>query len=136
MNDAMSLPDKNIRILSVDDFSTMRRIVKNILMKIGYNNVHEAENGVEALKALRDDKFDLVISDWNMPEKSGMDLLRDVRSDPELKDMPFLMVTAEQENHEALSSLEGRNQYLLKPFTAKTLEDTLSGLFSGQAEDN
>lgn len=126
----MALPDKDIRILSVDDFSTMRRIVKNILRQLGYNNVDEAENGDAALQALRAKKYDLVISDWNMPVKTGIELLKEVRADPELSEMPFLMVTAEAERHQVVQAVEaGVNNYVLKPFTAKILSDKLSGIF-------
>lgn len=126
----MSLPDKNIRILSVDDFSTMRRIVKNILKQLGYTNVDEAENGAAALEAMREKSYDLVISDWNMPVKSGIELLREVRSDPSLKETPFLMVTAEAEKDNVVEAMEaGVSNYVLKPFTAKTLEEKMSGIF-------
>ncbi|MEQ9538087.1 MAG: response regulator [Deltaproteobacteria bacterium] len=123
----MALPDKDIRILSVDDFSTMRRIVKNILRQLGYTNVDEAENGDAALQALRAKKYDLVISDWNMPVKTGIELLKEVRADPDLSEMPFLMVTAEAERHQVVEA--GVNNYVLKPFTAKILSDKLSGIF-------
>lgn len=124
------MPDKNINILSVDDFSTMRRIVKNLLKQIGYYNVDEAENGEAALELIREKKFDLIISDWNMPVKTGIQLLRDVRSDPALKHIPFLMVTAEAEKENVLEAMEaGVNNYILKPFTAKVLEDKLRSIF-------
>ncbi len=126
----MALPDKDIRILSVDDFSTMRRIVKNILRQLGYHNVDEAENGDAALQALRAKKYDLVISDWNMPVKTGIELLKEVRADPDLSEMPFLMVTAEAERHQVVEAVEaGVNNYVLKPFTAKILSEKLSGIF-------
>lgn len=124
------MPDKNIKILSVDDFSTMRRIVKNLLKQLGYHNVEEAENGEAALELIREQKFDLIISDWNMPVKTGIELLRDVRADPALKDIPFLMVTAEAEKDNVLEAMEaGVNNYILKPFTAKVLEDKLRSVF-------
>lgn len=124
------MPDKNIRILSVDDFSTMRRIVKNILRQLGYANVDEAENGAEALSALREKKYDLVISDWNMPVKTGIELLKDVRADPNLKDVPFLMVTAEAEKDNVIEAVKaGVNNYILKPFTAKVLEEKIDAIF-------
>ncbi|NJK88854.1 MAG: response regulator [Myxococcales bacterium] len=125
------MPDKNMRILSVDDFSTMRRIVKNILKQLGYTNVDEAENGAAALDAMRDKKYDLVISDWNMPVKTGIELLRDVRSDPDLKETPFLMVTAEAEKDNVVQAMEaGVSNYILKPFTAKILEEKLAAIFT------
>jgi two-component system chemotaxis response regulator CheY len=124
------MPDKNMRILSVDDFSTMRRIVKNILRQLGYQNVDEAENGAEALQAMKEKKYDLVISDWNMPVKTGIELLRDVRSDPALKNTPFLMVTAEAEKENVVEAVKaGVNNYVLKPFTAKILEEKLDSIF-------
>jgi two-component system, chemotaxis family, chemotaxis protein CheY len=122
--------DKNCRILAVDDFSTMRRIVKNILRQLGYTNVDEADNGSTALQALKERKYDLVISDWNMPVMTGIELLKGVRADPELKAMPFLMVTAEAEKHQVMEAIQaGVNSYILKPFTAKLLEDKLTAMF-------
>lgn len=122
--------DKDCRILSVDDFSTMRRIVKNILRQLGYHNVDEAPNGAEAFSALKGKKYDLVISDWNMPVKTGIELLRDVRADPELQDTPFLMVTAEAEKQQVVEAVQaGVNSYILKPFTAKVLEEKLREMF-------
>ena len=129
----MPMPDKNIQILSVDDFSTMRRIVKNILRQIGYLNVDEAENGAEALVAMRAKRYDLVISDWNMPVKTGIELLREVRADAALKDTPFLMVTAEAEKENVVEAVKaGVNNYILKPFTAKLLEEKLEAIFSSR----
>ncbi len=124
------MPDKNIRILSVDDFSTMRRIVKNLLKQLGYYNVDEAENGEAALERLREKKYDLVISDWNMPVKTGIELLREVRNDPDLADTPFVMVTAEAEKENVVEAMSaGVNNYILKPFTAKILEEKLRSVF-------
>jgi two-component system, chemotaxis family, chemotaxis protein CheY len=127
----MSLPSKDIRILSVDDFSTMRRIVKNILKQLGYTNVDEAENGAAALDALRENDYGLVISDWNMPVKTGIELLKEVRADPNLKEVPFLMVTAEAEKDNVVEAMSaGVNNYIIKPFTAQILEEKLSGIFA------
>lgn len=124
--------DKNCRILSVDDFSTMRRIVKNILRQLGYTNVDEAENGAAALSTLKEKKYDLVISDWNMPVMTGIELLKSVRADPSLKATPFLMVTAEAEKSQVVEAIEaGVNSYILKPFTAKLLEEKLQAMFPG-----
>lgn len=124
------MPDKNMRILSVDDFSTMRRIVKNILKQLGYTNVDEAENGATAIDAMREKKYDLVISDWNMPVKTGIEFLKEVRADPELKETPFLMVTAEAEKDNVVEAMQaGVSNYVLKPFTAKILEEKLAGIF-------
>jgi two-component system chemotaxis response regulator CheY len=125
-----NMPDKNMRILSVDDFSTMRRIVKNILKQLGYTNVDEAENGATAIDAMREKKYDLVISDWNMPVKTGIEFLKEVRADPELKETPFLMVTAEAEKDNVVEAMQaGVSNYVLKPFTAKILEEKLAGIF-------
>ena len=125
------MPDKDIQILSVDDFSTMRRIVRNLLKQLGYYNVDEAENGDAALELIREKKYGLIISDWNMPGKSGIELLREVRNDPELKDIPFLMVTAEAEKENVLEAMQaGVSNYILKPFTAKILEEKLRAVFS------
>ncbi|MEO1334804.1 MAG: chemotaxis response regulator CheY [Myxococcota bacterium] len=122
--------DKNGRILSVDDFSTMRRIIKNILRQLGYANVDEAPNGAEALSAMKGKAYDLVISDWNMPVKTGIELLKDVRADPELSHIPFLMVTAEAEKEQVVEAVQaGVNSYILKPFTAKVLEEKLHQMF-------
>jgi two-component system chemotaxis response regulator CheY len=124
------MPDKNIKILSVDDFSTMRRIVKNLLKQLGYYNVDEAENGEAAMEMVKEKSYDLIISDWNMPVKTGIEFLRDVRADPALKHIPFLMVTAEAEKDNVLEAMEaGVNNYILKPFTAKVLEDKLRSVF-------
>jgi two-component system chemotaxis response regulator CheY len=129
----MPMPDKNIQILSVDDFSTMRRIVKNILRQLGYLNVDEAENGTEALIAMRAKRYDLVISDWNMPVKTGIELLREVRADAALKDTPFLMVTAEAEKENVVEAVKaGVSNYILKPFTAKVLEEKLESIFANR----
>lgn len=124
------MPDKNMRILSVDDFSTMRRIVKNILKQLGYTNVDEAENGAVAIDAMREKRYDLIISDWNMPVKTGIELLREVRADPELSETPFLMVTAEAERDNVIQAMQaGVSNYILKPFNARILEEKLAGIF-------
>ncbi len=122
--------DRDSKILSVDDFSTMRRIVKNILRQLGYSNVDEAPNGADALMAMKGKKYDLVISDWNMPVKTGIELLKDVRADPKLKETPFLMVTAEAEKQQVVEAVQaGVSSYILKPFTAKVLEEKLKQIF-------
>ncbi|APZ43014.1 response regulator [Acidihalobacter ferrooxydans] len=123
--------DKNIRILAVDDFSTMRRIVRNLLRELGFNNVEEAENGQEALQKLRSKPFDFVVSDWNMPVMQGIDLLREIRSDPQLKSIPVLMVTAEAKRDNILEAAKaGVNGYIVKPFTAETLKEKLDAIFN------
>ncbi len=122
--------DKNIRILVVDDFSTMRRIVRNLLRELGFNNIEEAENGQEALHKLRAKPFDFVVSDWNMPVMQGIDLLREIRSDPRLKAIPVLMVTAEAKRDNILEAAKaGVNGYIVKPFTAETLKEKLDAIF-------
>lgn len=125
----MSL-DKNMRILVVDDFATMRKVIKNLLKQAGYNNIVEAEDGAEALKVLKSVKVDFVISDWNMPNMNGLEFLQAVRADAELSKMSFLMVTAEalQENV-VLAVKAGVSDYIVKPFTAETLNEKIEKIF-------
>jgi len=124
------MPDYKMKMLVVDDFSTMRRIVKNILKQLGYENIDEAEDGVQAYSKLKDGSFGFVISDWNMPNMDGLELLRKVRSDPELKDMPFLMVTAEAEKDKVIEAIKaGVNNYIVKPFTAEVLKEKMDKIF-------
>jgi two-component system, chemotaxis family, chemotaxis protein CheY len=112
------------RFLIVDDFSTMRRIVRNLLKEIGYNNAEEAEDGVVALNLLRQSKFDFVVSDINMPNMDGFALLKSVRADDNLKGIPFLMVTAEAKKEDIVNAAQnGANGYIVKPFTKATLEE-------------
>jgi two-component system chemotaxis response regulator CheY len=119
------------RILVVDDFSTMRRIVINILHRLGYQNVVEAENGADALKKLKGESFQLVISDWNMPTMTGLELLEAVRADASLKDTPFLMVTAEGRKENIIAAVKaGANNYVVKPFNQATLEEKITNIFS------
>lgn len=118
--------DKNIRILIVDDFSTMRRIIKNLLNDLGFHNTAEAEDGTTALAALRAGQFEFVITDWNMPGMTGIDLLRAVRADERLKHLPVLMVTAEAKRDQIIEAAQaGVNGYVIKPFTAETLKEKL-----------
>ncbi len=118
--------DKNMRILVVDDFATMRKVIKNLLRQIGYQNVTEAEDGVAALKELRSQKIDFVISDWNMPNMTGIELLRAVRADSELSSLPFLMVTAESLKENVLEAVKaGVSNYIVKPFTAEVLSEKI-----------
>lgn len=118
--------DLNMKVLVVDDFATMRRIVKNILREIGFTNINEAENGKEALKELKKDKYGLVMCDWNMPEMTGLELLNAMRSDGELKDIPFVMVTAEAQKENIIEAVKaGVNSYIVKPFTAQTVSEKL-----------
>jgi two-component system chemotaxis response regulator CheY len=122
--------NKNIRILIVDDFSTMRRIVKNLLNDLGFSNTAEADDGSSALAELRRAPFDMVITDWNMPGMPGIDLLREIRSDPALAKMPVLMVTAEAKREQIIEAAQaGVNGYVIKPFTAATLSDKLGKIF-------
>lgn len=123
--------DTNMRVLIVDDFATMRRILKNILKQIGFKNIREAENGKAALKELKSEKFDLVLCDWNMPEMPGIELLNQVRSDVQLKDIPFVMVTAEAKKENILEAVKaGVSSYIVKPFTAETVSEKLKKIFA------
>jgi two-component system, chemotaxis family, chemotaxis protein CheY len=124
---------KDMKILVVDDYSTMRRIVKNILQQLGFTNVDEAEDGAVALSKLRDSRFDFVISDWNMPNMMGIELLKAARSSADLKDIPFLMVTAEAQKENVVDAVEqGVANYIIKPFTADTLGQKLATLLSAE----
>ncbi len=124
-------PNLKMSILVVDDFSTMRRIITNVLKQLGYENISEAEDGTKALSILETQKVDFVITDWNMPQMSGLDLLKAIRANKEKKDIPVLMVTAEamQENIIAAAHA-GVNNYIVKPFDAKTLSDKINKIFS------
>ena len=123
--------DLSMRILVVDDFSTMRRIIKNILKQIGFTNVDEAENGHAALAKIGDGgNYDFVISDWNMPEMTGIELLKQVRANEATKDLPFLMVTAEAKKENVVEAVKaGVNNYIVKPFTAEVLQEKISKIF-------
>jgi len=115
--------NKNMRILIVDDFSTMRRIIKNILRQLGFNNIVEADDGTTAWDILNKDKIDFVISDWNMPKMTGIELLRKVRASEEFADLPFLMVTAEAQQENIIEAVQAKvSNYIVKPFTAETLQ--------------
>lgn len=121
------MPDLDIKILVVDDFATMRRIIKNILRQLGYKNIEEADDGDAGLKLLQSQSFDLVISDWNMPRMSGLELLKAVRSDNRLGDMPFLMVTAEAQKENVIEAAKAKvSNYITKPFTAETLAEKIN----------
>lgn len=123
--------DKNMKVLVVDDFSTMRRIVKNILRQLGFNNILEADDGTTAASLLEREKVDLIISDWNMPNMTGIELLRHVRSTDELKDTPFLMVTAEAQQENIIEAVKAKvSNYIVKPFTADTLNEKIEKIFS------
>lgn len=117
---------KNVKILIVDDYKTMLRIVRNLLKQNGYENVEEATDGAEALTKLKESRFDLVISDWNMEPMNGLELLKAVRADEDLKDIPFIMVTAESKTENVLAAKEARvSNYIVKPFNAATLKQKL-----------
>lgn len=125
--------DLKMKILIVDDFSTMRRIIKNILRQIGFSNIDEAENGNEALIKLRQDTYDLLVSDWNMPNMTGLDLLKAIRSDQDLHDLPVLMVTAEAKKENVIEAIKaGVNNYIVKPFTADTLREKIEKIFENK----
>ncbi len=122
--------DPNMKILVVDDMVTMRRIVKNILKQLGFANVDEAENGQEALQKLRTDTFGFVVSDWNMPVMTGIDMLRAIRADEKIKATPVLMVTAEAQQSNLVEAVQvGVNNYVVKPFTAETLQEKITKIF-------
>ncbi len=122
--------DKNMRILVVDDFSTMRRIIKNVLHELGYANTAEADDGKTALPMLQGGSYDFVITDWNMPGMQGIDLLKAIRSDAKLAKTPVLMVTAEAKKDQIVMAAQaGVNGYIVKPFTAETLREKISKIF-------
>ncbi len=122
--------DLSMKILVVDDFSTMRRIIKNILKQIGFTDIDEAENGQVALSKLNDNDYDLVVSDWNMPEMTGIELLKAVRATEAIKDIPFLMVTAEAKKENVVEAVKaGVNNYIVKPFTAEILQEKIEKIF-------
>ena len=125
------MADPNMKFLVVDDFSTMRRIVRNLLKELGFANVTEAEDGVDALRKLRAEPFDFVVSDWNMPNMTGIDLLREIRKDEALKHLPVLMVTAEAKKENIIEAAQaGASGYVVKPFTSVTLDEKLKKIFS------
>lgn len=124
--------DLGMKVLVVDDFATMRRIVKNVLKQIGFTNISEADDGKTALKALKGEKFDLILCDWNMPEMSGLEVLKQMKSDDALKDIPFVMVTAEAQKDNIIEAVKaGVNSYIVKPFTAETIGEKLKKMFGG-----
>ncbi|MFT5721350.1 MAG: two-component system chemotaxis response regulator CheY [Motiliproteus sp.] len=122
--------DKNLKILIVDDFSTMRRIIKNLLRDLGFNNTVEADDGITALPVLKSGGIDFLVTDWNMPGMSGLELLEKVRSDPALAKLPVLMVTAEAKREQIiLAAQAGVNGYVVKPFTAAVLKEKIEKIF-------
>jgi two-component system chemotaxis response regulator CheY len=118
-----------MQILIVDDYKTMLRIIRNLLKQLGFNNVDEATDGSAALQKLRDKEYHLVISDWNMEPMSGMQLLTEVRADTKLKDLPFIMITAESKTENVIAAKEaGVSNYIVKPFNAQTLKQKLTSV--------
>lgn len=122
--------NKNMKILIVDDFSTMRRIIKNLLRDLGFTNTHEADDGNAALPLLKSSDFEFLITDWNMPGMTGIDLLKAVRADEKLKSLPVLMVTAEAKREQIIEAAQaGVNGYVVKPFTAQALKEKIEKIF-------
>ncbi|TAM60671.1 MAG: response regulator [Rhodanobacter sp.] len=124
--------DKNMKILVVDDFSTMRRIVRNLLVELGFSNplIQEADDGQNAIELLRKTPVDLVVTDWNMPNMTGIELLRAIRAEPAMKGLPVLMVTAENNRDQIIAAAQaGVNGYIVKPFTAITLQEKIDKIF-------
>ncbi len=129
----MAMPPEDIKILVVDDMAAMRKILKTLLAQLGYKNVDEAEDGKQALEILRQNpnKYGLVITDWNMPNMTGIELVQAIRSDEKLKHLPILMVTAEAKKENVLAAIKaGVNNYIVKPFTAETLKEKIEKIFS------
>ena len=119
-----------MKILIVDDFSTMRRIIKNLLRDLGFNNTQEADDGQTGLPMLQTGNFDFLVTDWNMPGMTGIDLLKAVRADPKLQNLPVLMVTAEAKKEQIVMAAQaGVNGYIVKPFTAQTLKEKIEKIF-------
>lgn len=124
------MANKNLRFLVVDDFSTMRRIVRNLLKELGFANVQEAEDGGDALHKLRGEAFEFVVTDWNMPNMTGIELLKAIRADAGLKHLPVLMITAEAKKENIIAAAQaGASGYIVKPFTAATLDEKLKKIF-------
>ncbi|MGB0958295.1 MAG: chemotaxis response regulator CheY [Litorivicinus sp.] len=127
--------NKDMRILVVDDFSTMRRIVKNLLRDLGFTNTVEADDGLTALPILKTGQIEFLVTDWNMPGMSGLDLLKKVRADENLKHIPVLMVTAEAKREQIIEAAQaGVNGYIIKPFTAQTLKEKIDKIFQRISE--
>ncbi|MEF2232288.1 MAG: chemotaxis response regulator CheY [Pseudodesulfovibrio sp.] len=123
--------DTNMRVLVVDDFSTMRKIIKNILRQLGFTNIVEADDGSTAWETLNKDNIDFIVSDWNMPNMSGIELLRKVRASEEYSDIPFLMVTAEAQQENIIEAVQAKvSNYIVKPFTPETLGQKIDKIFA------
>lgn len=126
----MTYDPTNMRVLVVDDFSTMRRIVKNILRQIGFNNVVEADDGTTAWEVINKEKIEFIVSDWNMPQMTGIELLRKVRSSEQYANTPFLMVTAEAQQENIIEAVQAKvSNYIVKPFTAETMKQKIDKIF-------
>jgi two-component system chemotaxis response regulator CheY len=124
------MTNERMKILLVDDFSTMRKIIKNLLGKLGYKDIHEADNGATALAKLDDENFDFIIADWNMPKMSGLDLLKILRGDENYKNTPFMMITSEANKNNILEALKaGANDYIVKPFKGEALQEKFTIIF-------
>ena len=124
------MSDPKMKFLVVDDFSTMRRIVRNLLKELGFTNVDEAEDGQVALQKLNSLPFDFVVTDWNMPNMDGLTLLQNIRANPSLKHLPVLMITAEAKKENIIAAAQaGASGYVVKPFTAVTLAEKLQKIF-------
>lgn len=122
--------DTSIKVLVVDDFATMRRIVKGVLKQLGFDTIVEAEDGTSALDTLKKEKVGLIVSDWNMPKMTGLDLLKAVRGDDDLKEIPFIMVTAEGQKENVVEAVKaGVSNYIVKPFTPETFSEKLEKVF-------
>ncbi len=122
--------NKNMKILVVDDFQTMRRIIRNYLRQLGFNNVEEAEDGDVALEKLNEGQFDFVITDWNMPKMTGIDLLKKIRAENNFKNIPVLIITAEAEKENVVQAAQaGVNDYIVKPFTPEVLQAKIEKIF-------
>ena len=124
------MTDLDIKILVVDDFATMRKIVSNLLRQLGFQNIKEADDGATALAKLKEEKFDFVVSDWSMPKMTGLELLKSVRADANLKDIPFMLITAEALKDNIVAAIEaGASNYIVKPFNATTLNEKIKKIF-------
>jgi two-component system chemotaxis response regulator CheY len=124
---------KNLRILVVDDFDTMTRIIRNLLIDLGYDQILTAKNGIQACRVLENHHVDLIISDWNMPKMTGIELLKKVRNTPEWADIPFLMVTAEADKTLIMEAVKAKvSNYVIKPFTDETLKKKIEGAIANQ----
>ena len=131
----MALPDRNIKILVVDDAPMIRRILKNLLKEMGFSHIDEAEDGMVALQKLRSQKYDFVITDWNMPNLTGIELVQEIRKDQNLKHIPIMMVTAEAKKENIILALKsGVNNYIVKPFTPENVKAKIEAIFSAKSK--